>query len=549
VEKPTMTDPTAPANAADPARPAETPRPPAEDPRPGGLLRHYLAAIPPERVEPAVAAFCGSVDAVSATSPGVARAILAELADQRSSLKLIASENYCSLAVQLAHGNLFTDKYAEGYPGHRFYAGCENVDAVEQEAVDLARELFGAQHAYVQPHSGADANLLGYLAIVAATVEAPALAKLGAKNPSAVGPADWEALRGDLVDQRLLGMDYYSGGHLTHGYRHNVSSRLFQAHTYTVDRETGRLDLDAVRRQAREVRPRILLAGYSAYPRLIDFAVFREIADEVGATLMVDMAHFAGLVAGKVFTGVHDPVPHAQVVTSTTHKTLRGPRGGLVLCTEEFGEAVDKGCPLLLGGPLPHALAAKAVALREALAPSFGGYAQRIVTNARALAEQLLRRGLQVATGGTDNHLLLVDVAASAGLTGRQAESALRSCGLTLNRNSLPFDPNGPWYTSGLRLGTPAVTTLGMGTAEMVEIADVIADVLAEVTPAAGEGAAGKARFTVADRVVVAARGRVADLLAGYPLYPELVPALPLGRDAPSDRSNSRVSVDPSRTG
>jgi glycine hydroxymethyltransferase len=491
------------------------------------LLRRYLSGTDPDKIDPGAAGFYASLDAVSAVSPQVAASIVNELRDQRSNIKLIASENFCSLAVQLAQGNLFTDKYAEGYAGHRFYAGCDNVDVVESEADELGRQLFGAEHVYAQPHSGADANLVAFLAILSTTVESPALERLGMKDPAKVGAADWEAIRRDFVGQRLLGMDYYSGGHLTHGYRHNVSSRLFEAHHYTVDRETKLIDLDAVRQLVRELRPRVLLAGYSAYSRLIDFAAFREMADEVGATFMVDMAHFAGLVAGKVFTGDYDPVAHAHVVTTTTHKTLRGPRGGMVLCTSEYAPAVDRGCPLILGGPLPQMIAAKAVALREALEPSFRDYARRIVDNARSLAEQLQKRGAQVLTGGTDNHLVLVDVAASYGLTGRIAESALRSCGLTLNRNSLPFDENGPWYTSGLRLGTPAVTTLGMGPDEMTEIAAVITTVLAAVSPvtstdAEGRSTVSKAKFTLPDDVAAAARSRVADLLAGYPLYPEI---------------------------
>lgn len=478
-------------------------------------------------VDPAAAAFYAGIDTIARTSPVVAAAIVKELSDQRSNIKLIASENYSSLAVQLAQGNLLTDKYAEGFPGHRFYAGCENVDTVESEAAELARRLFGAEHAYAQPHSGADANLVAFLAILAATVESPLLARLGESNPSKISDRDWARLRQEFLGQRLLAMDYYSGGHLTHGYRHNFSSRLFEAHTYTVDPVTKRLDFDAIRRQALEVRPRIILAGYSAYTRLIDFARFREIADEAGATFMVDMAHFAGLVAGKVFTGNYDPVPWAHVVTSTTHKTLRGPRGGLVLCKPEFAEAVDKGCPMVLGGPLPHAIAAKAVALREALDPGFAGYARKIVDNARSFAEELQKRGAQILTGGTDNHIVLLDVEASYGLTGRQAESAVRSCGLTVNRNSLPFDKNGPWYTSGLRLGTPAVTTLGMGPDEMSEIADIIASVLREVTPVTtrkddGSTVVSKAKFDLPERVADAARQRVSDLLAKYPLYPEI---------------------------
>jgi glycine hydroxymethyltransferase len=486
-------------------------------------LRRYLSSTEPGRVDAGAAAFYASLDVISGVSPTVAATVAQELRDQRAHLKLIASENFSSLAVQLAQGNLFTDKYAEGYAGHRFYAGCDNVDAIESEASDLGRKLFGADHVYVQPHSGADANLVAFLAILATTVESPALERLGEKNPAKIGDADWEKLRQEFLGQRLLGMDYYSGGHLTHGYRHNVSARLFEAHSYTVDPQTKLLDFDQIRARALEVRPRILLAGYSAYPRKINFAQLRELADEIGATFMVDMAHFAGLVAGKVFTGDYDPVKHAHVVTTTTHKTLRGPRGGMILATPEYAPAIDKGCPMVLGGPLPHAMAAKAVALREALEPDFRDYAHAIVDNSRTLADELQRRGARVLTGGTDNHIVLVDVTESYGLTGRQAESALRSCGLTLNRNSLPFDANGPWYTSGLRLGTPAVTTLGMGRNEVTEIADIITSVLSGVTPADDpKGGVSKAKYNLAEPVADGARQRVADLLARYPLYPEI---------------------------
>jgi glycine hydroxymethyltransferase len=485
-------------------------------------LTRYLARAG-GAVDPAAAAYLAMLDVVAATSPGIARGIIQELRDQRTHLKLIASENFSSLAVQLAQGNLFTDKYAEGSIGHRFYAGCDNVDAIEAEACDLARQLFGAEHAYVQPHSGADANLVAYLAILAARTEAPFLAEQRASGVQALSRESWNEMRARLQRQRLLGLDYYSGGHLTHGYRFNVSARLFDVHHYGVDPASKRLDLDALRRQLHEVRPLILLAGYSAYPRRINFAKLRELADEVGAVLMVDMAHFAGLVAGKVFTGDDDPVPHAHVVTSTTHKTLRGPRGGLVLCKKEFAEVVDKGCPSVLGGPLGHVMAAKAVAFREALSPSFERYAHRIVENAAALAAGCQAEGMDVLTGGTDNHLLLVDVAHSFGLTGRQAESALRECRFTLNRNSLPGDVNGPWYTSGLRIGTPAVTTLGMGPTEMREIAAITKTVLAATRPAAGaDGQASKAKYTVEAAAAEAARARVGELLRSFPLYPQL---------------------------
>lgn len=486
-------------------------------------LTRYLSQLGAKPIAPAVAAFLAGLDAVEASSPNIARAITTELRDQRTHLKLIASENYCSLATQLAQGNLLTDKYAEGFSGHRFYAGCDNVDTIETEASELACQLFGAEHAYVQPHSGADANLVAFLSILAAKTETPFLTAAGVDGPAKLSRDDWNRLRALLQSQRLLALDYYSGGHLTHGYRFNLSARLFDVYQYRVQPDTKLLDLDAIRKQLHEVKPTILLAGYSAYPRRINFAKMRELADEVGAVFMVDMAHFAGLVAGKVFTGDYNPVPHAHVVTSTTHKTLRGPRGGIVLCKKEFAEYVDKGCPAMLGGPLPHAMAAKAVAFREALAPEFETYAKKIVENAAALAAACQAEGMSVLTGGTDNHLLLVDVAHSFGLTGRQAESVLRQCHFTLNRNSLPDDANGPWYTSGLRLGTPAVTTLGMGATEMREIASIAKSVLGATRPADGpDGKPHRAKYIVDEAVASSAQSRVLNLLRSYPLYPEL---------------------------
>jgi glycine hydroxymethyltransferase len=487
-----------------------------------GALYEYLSSTAPDRVDSAFVAYLASLTQVASVAPDVAASIVRELADQRKNLKLIAPENYCSLPTQLAMGNLLTDKYAEGFPDHRFYAGCANVDAIEARACEEARRLFGAAHAYVQPHSGADANLIAYWAILETRVGVPGLEKLGEKNPSALSAAQWNELRRELGNQRLLGLDYYSGGHLTHGYRFNVSARMFDVHSYAVDKGTGLLDYDAIERQAREVKPLILLAGYSAYPRGIDFRRMRQIADAVGAVLMVDMAHFAGLVAGKVFQGDQDPVAHAHVVTSTTHKTLRGPRGGLVLCTDEFKEQVDKGCPLVIGGPLPHVMAAKTVAFIEAGRPEFRSYAARVVENSRALAQAAIEQGMTVATKGTDNHLLLIDVR-PFGLTGRQAESIVREIGITLNRNSLPFDPNGPWYTSGLRLGTPAATTLGMGTKQMQEIAAVLKLVLENSKPeGSASGAPSKAKYTIAPAALSEARSRVAALLAEFPVYPNL---------------------------
>jgi glycine hydroxymethyltransferase len=494
----------------------------------GGLLETYLSRIgvPTEGISVETVGFAAALDAVARVDASVAGAVLQELADQRSHLKLIASENFASPAVLLAMGNWLSDKYAEGAPGHRLYAGCDNVDAIEARADELACRLFGADHAYAQPHSGIDANLVAFWAVLSQRVEAPALERLGARHVNDLTDDDWEMLRQQLGNQTLLGMSLQAGGHLTHGFRPNISGKLFHHRSYGVDPKTSLLDYDDVRRRAHQERPLVLLAGYSSYPRRINFRVLREIADEVDATFMVDMAHFAGLVAGKVFTGDYDPVPHAHIVTTTTHKTLRGPRGGLVLCEDDLAEFVDRGCPLVLGGPLPHVMAAKAVALAEASEPSFRGYAAEVVDNARTLAEALIAAGAIVVSGGTDNHLVLIDVR-GFGLNGRQAEAALRAAGLTLNRNVVPDETNGPWYTSGLRLGTPAVTTLGMGTDEMRDIADILAAVLHATSPgviASGpnQGKPSLVQYRLDDTVAATARSRVADLLARHPLYPDV---------------------------
>ena len=457
-------------------------------------------------------------------SPKIASSVIDELNNQRSSLKLIASENYSSLSVQASMGTLLTDKYAEGFPYHRFYAGCENVDLIEEEASLKAAKLFGADYAFVQPHSGSDANLCAYHAILHKTVELPFLEKCGVKSIDALSPEQWKELRIKLQSGRLLALDYYSGGHLTHGYKHNVSGKMFEVSFYSVDKNTMLLDYEAIRKQALEIKPLILLAGYSAYPRKINFRKMREIADECSAVLMVDMAHFAGLVAGKVFEGDYDPVKWADVVTSTTHKTLRGPRGGLVLCKEPFKDSVNKACPLMMGGPLAQVMAAKAIAFEEALSDSFVEYAHQIVKNTSFLAESLMKEGVAVVTGGTDNHLLLVDVS-PMGLTGRIAESALREAHLMMNRNALPFDKNGPWYTSGLRMGTAALTTLGMKEKEMAEIAHIIVNVLENTKPNNdSSSASGKSRskYTLDPKAKENAIAKVKELLDKFKLYPEL---------------------------
>ena len=372
--------------------------------------------------------------------PTVAGLIDAELARQRHGLEMIASENFASRAVIDAMGTPLTNKYAEGYPGKRYYGGCEVVDQVEQLAIDRLKQLFGAEHANVQPHSGAQANFAAFMALI---------------RP------------GEL----LMGMSLPHGGHLSHGAAVNHSGVIWRAVHYGVDSATGRIDYDALRQQALRERPKLLIAGGSAYSRIIDFAAFRSIADEAGAVLLVDMAHFAGLVAG----GVHpSPVPHAQVVTSTTHKTLRGPRAGLILCRADLAKAIDRSVfPGTQGGPLEHVIAAKAVAFGEALTDDFKAYAALVVRNAQTLADALVDRGFAIVSGGTDTHLMLVDLR-PRNLTGKVAEQVLGRAGITVNKNTIPDDPQSPFVTSGIRIGTPALTTRGMGPAEMELIAGFI---------------------------------------------------------------------------
>ncbi len=487
-------------------------------------LRNYLAQTAPEKQSSAAIAYLAALDHIELSAPDVAASITQELIDQRRNLKLIASENFSSLAVQLAMGNLLTDKYAEGYAHHRFYAGCDNVDALESTAVEQLKLIYGSEHAYVQPHSGADANLVAFWAIITQRIQNKEVEKLQKKSIDELSAEEYEKVRQLMVNQKIMGLSLNSGGHLTHGYRHNISSKMMQSVYYDVDPKTELIDYAALAAQVKKEKPFILLAGYSSHPRKLDFAKMRSIADSVGAVLMVDMAHFAGLVAGKVFTGDFDPIPFAHVVTSTTHKTLRGPRGGFVLSTKEFSEAIDKGCPLVLGGPLPHVLAAKSIAFKEAAKPEFCTYAQRIVANAQHLAEGLAAQGVRLITGGTENHLLVFDLA-KFGLTGRHAETALRAANINVNRNAIPFDANGPWYTSGIRLGTPALTTLGMGKDEMQAIAEIISEILTHTKPAivAKTGQLSKANATTDENVLKQAQRRVKDLLDRFPLYPEIV--------------------------
>ncbi len=469
-------------------------------------------------------AYLATLDHLEKECPQAAAAIVGELKKQRKSLKLIASENYSSLTTQLAMGNLLTDKYAEGHPFHRFYAGCENVDSVESLGVEAAKQLFGAEHAYVQPHSGADANLVAFWSVLVKRFESPELEKLGQKSVAAITDEQYETIRKKFGQQKILGMSLDAGGHLTHGSRVNLSSKMFHAFNYGVDPKTHLIDYKVIETIAMKEKPMIIIGGYSAYSRHIDFSKFKEIAHKCGAVLLVDMAHFAGLIAGGVFTGNHNPIPFADIVTSTTHKTLRGPRGGLVLCKKEFEEVVNKGCPHVLGGPLPHVMTAKLVAFKEAMRPDYRDWATQVVKNAKALAHALMSKGIELLTGGTDNHLMVINVKKSFGLSGRQAEKVLAECGITVNRNMVPNDENGAWFTSGVRLGSPALTTRGMAEKEMAIIADLIYNALKE-TKAADDPNTGKrslANSTTDEKVIRKIQREVGELLESFPLYPQI---------------------------
>ena len=410
--------------------------------------------------------------AVEKVDPELAEAVLGEVGRQNSKLEMIASENFSSPAVLAALGTPLTNKYAEGYPGRRYYGGCEFVDVAEDLAIDRARALFGAEHANVQPHAGAQANVAAYFAVL--------------------DPGD-----------TIMGMSLAHGGHLTHGSPVSFSGRLFRVAAYGVRQDDELIDLDEVREIAKRERPKLIVAGYSAYSRVWDFAAFRSIADEVGALLLVDAAHFIGLVAG----GMHpNPVDYADIVTSTTHKTLRGPRGAMIMSRQEHAKAIDKSVfPGWQGGPLMHSIAAKAVALTEAASEEFRLYSQQVVANARTLAETLQEEGLRIVSGGTDNHLMLVDLR-PAGVTGKEAEARLDEVGITVNKNAIPYDPEKPFVASGVRLGTPALTTCGMRQPEIEEVGRMIAGVVKDGSP--------ESRAEIA--------GRVAELTARFKPYPDV---------------------------
>lgn len=407
---------------------------------------------------------------VKQQDPKVQEMIELELGRQRNKLEMIASENFVSQAVMEAQGSVLTNKYAEGYPHKRYYGGCEYVDMVEELAIERAKQLFGAEHVNVQPHSGSQANFGVYFALLE--------------------PGD-----------TIMGMNLSHGGHLTHGSPVNVSGKYFNIIPYGVDAETGRIDYDEMRKIAQEHKPKMIIGGGSAYSRQIDFKTMAEIAHEVGAIFMVDMAHFAGLVAA----GLHpNPVEYADIVTTTTHKTLRGPRGGMIMCKEEYAKAIDKSIfPGIQGGPLMHVIAAKAVAFGEALQPEFKEYAKQVIVNAQTLAEALQQEGFTIVSGGTDTHVLLVDLR-TVGLTGKVAEHVLDEVGITCNKNTIPFDPESPFVTSGIRLGTPALTTRGLNAEDMKEIAGIISSVLKHPEDVA---------------VLAEAKQRVATLCETYPMY------------------------------
>jgi len=411
-----------------------------------------------------------NIDHIRKEDPEIAKAIDDELARQQNNLEMIASENFTSRAVLEACGSVLTNKYAEGYPGKRYYGGCHCVDVSENLAIERAKKLFGAEHANVQPHSGSQANIAAYMAFLKT---------------------------GDTV----MGLNLSHGGHLTHGSKVNASGILFNFVSYGVSKDKEIIDFDALRKAAKEHKPKLIVTGATAYPRIIDFPKFREICDEVGAVLMVDIAHIAGLVA----TGLHpSPVPMSEVVTSTTHKTLRGPRAGLILCKEQFAKQVNKAIfPGNQGGPLEHVIAAKAICFKEAMTPAYKKYAEQIIKNAKALAEGLIKNGFRLVSGGTDNHLMLVDLRPKK-ITGKVAEKVMDEVGITVNKNTIPFDPEKPFVTSGIRIGTPALTTRGMKEKEMKVIADLIGKVLTNVED---------------EKVKQEVKSKVSELCNQFPLY------------------------------
>lgn len=446
--------------------------------------------------------FHNILEEISKVSPEVAEIAKNELERNRNYLNMIASENYPSLTAQYACSlPCFNTKYSEGRIGYRHYAGCENVDKLEQLATDLACKLFNAEFTFCQPSTGSDANITAYYAILNKKIIEPYLKEKEVKTADQLSEDDYEELRQLFLNQTLLSMDLGSGGHLTHGSRSNLSSKIFKVKHYPLN-DLGYIDYDIVRECALKYRPLILLAGYSAYPRKINYKIMKGIADEVGAVLMADIAHISALICGGVYTGEYSPINYADIITLTTQKSLRGPRGGCILCNKEWAKYVDKGCPNVIGGPLENNIAAKYISFKEALSPEYQEYAHQIVKNAKQLADALMYRHTSLLTNGTDNHMVLIDVR-PYGINGQEAEQRLYDIGITCNRNSLPNDENGPLKTSGIRLGTPALTALGMKEKEMSVIANIIADTLEGINTEEN-------------------KKKVKELLKEFPLYPSI---------------------------
>lgn len=486
-------------------------------------LAYYLKNVPDNAQTSAGIAYLANLDHIAQASPLVADAIENEIRCQRSTLKLKPSENYSSLSVQLAMGNLLTDRYSERFIAGKPQLGTDNVHAIESLVIKKLQKLFKIENAYAYPHSGTDANMVAYWAILVHRIQNTEIERLGLKSSYYLDPQQHEKIRQQMVNQTIMGMSLNAGGHITHGSIHHMSSKMMRSVSYNVHPESQGIDYMALLKMAREQKPAILLAGYSAFSQRLNFAKLRSIADDVGAVLMVDMAHFSAFVATGLFKGDQNPVPFADVLTSTTHKTLRGPRGGFILCQNEYADVFSKGCPLVLSGPIPNMLAAKAVALEEADTEDFKRYTQKVLDNAQVLVDELLRQGIHIVSGGTQNHLFIIDLT-PFNLTGRQAENAFAQVNIKLNRDPIPYDPLGPAFNSGIRLGTPALTTLGMSKDEMIRIAQLIVILLNNIKPICNEnGSISRTDTIVPRKIKEHIKDQVRELMHDFPLYPEIV--------------------------
>lgn len=489
---------------------------------PENVISKYISLNKHNINNTAFIAFLAQLIEISKSSTFVVRSIINEIQDQRSNLKLIDSENYSSLSTQYAMGNLLTDNYAEGYAYSRNHSGENIADSIEEFACNEACKLFKAEHANVQPQSRAAANLLAYWAILSYKVQQPIIKDLHSNDATNISKNEWNMLRNEIGKQKLLGIDYYSGGNFVQKFNSVMSAQIFDTYTYSLSKMPGLINYDHISNFAKEINPLIIQIGYCAYPREIDFQKMRDIADSVNAILMVDMSHFAGLVASGIYSGKNNPVPYADIITSTTHKTLRGPRGGMVLCKKELGEFVDKVCSIVIGTPSPQITAAKAVALKEANNNEFTEYIKRMISNAKIIAKTFATEGVNVITGGTDNHIVLISVQ-PFGITGLQAEKALRECKILLKRHTIPFDLYGPYYTSGLYISTPAITTLGIGKEEIKTITSLIQHILSNTTSVKEKNSAlSMEKYNLNDVSRKYVKEEIETILKKYVLYPEL---------------------------